>query len=219
VTAGRREARTSDSPAAQPVPSLAVPRGDRSARSSAFSRKQALRCRTPADRLGGQQIPRALPVSRGPDALCADPLQLAGDRFRLPRGRSANQCIGDKGHTFARRRWRSIRRLLSPSESVGSRSSHQRQAALFGRLIPELDLPKPWRAGRGRLRLAGRHGRLAALRGRDTRRGGRVGPAVRLGDRLHGWLRWVGRRDACRNGRIGVFCAHGSSLAIAASYP
>ena len=34
-------------------------------------------------------------MSRGPDALCAEPLQLAGDRFRLPRGRSANQCIGD----------------------------------------------------------------------------------------------------------------------------
>jgi hypothetical protein len=79
------------------------------------------------------------------------------------------------------------------------------------------DPPRP-----GRLRLAGCHRRHAPLRGRDTSWDGRIGWGVRLGDRLDGRGCGVGWRDARRNGRVGLFCGHGSSLlllAFARFYP
>ena len=74
------------------------------------------------------------------------------------------------------------------------------------------DSPRP-----GRLRLAGCHRRHAPLRGRDTRWDGRIGWGVRLRDRLDGRGCGVGWRDACGNGRVGLFCGHGSSLHLPGS--
>ena len=69
----------------------------------------------------------------------------------------------------------------------------------------------------GRLRLAGCHRRHAPLSGRDTRWDGRIGLGVRLRDRLDGRGCGVGWRDARGNGRVGLFCVHGSSLHLPGS--